>query len=351
MIEGEHLNLHELQLGRGERWLADSPGLFFAFAKHGEGSSCPPQAPLQLRRGDVWVSSNRLALIAGSTAAFVFWVFSVCLEQLLPLFAVGEISLLDPLADRFKAGRLLPASSYLATECHRLLADALGQDGLGHRAQLLRVAAVVLNDELRAVRSAPNGLDAAQKQLVLSFAKVSTDEFLELPIDELAGRFGCSRRHLNRLFQQYFHTSVAGLRMEMRLLRAVALLRDPQAKVIHVAAECGFNHLGLFNTCFRKRFGASPSEWRRSATTGLKRPARLGRRVFPNPVVNWLPLEVQAAVAACVEGTESIPGALVVSTDSLGRLSHAVADPKRFTITPHERTAASDGLTFKVSLQ
>ncbi len=52
----------------------------------------------------------------------------------------------------------------------------------------------------------------------------------------------------------------------MRLLKAVSLLVDPDAKIIHVAEKCGFNHLGLFNTCFKKRFGSSPGQWRKSAT-------------------------------------------------------------------------------------
>ncbi len=30
------------------------------------------------------------------------------------------------------------------------------------------------------------------------------------------------------------------------------------SKVINVATQCGFNHLGLFNTCFKRRFGISP---------------------------------------------------------------------------------------------
>ena len=34
--------------------------------------------------------------------------------------------------------------------------------------------------------------------------------------------------------------------------------------MIHVAEKCGFNHLGLFNTCFKKRFGASPEPWRKA---------------------------------------------------------------------------------------
>jgi AraC-like DNA-binding protein len=99
------------------------------------------------------------------------------------------------------------------------------------------------------------------------------DQLLGLSIEELAARFGCSRRHLNRLFHHYFGFSVGALRMEMRLLKAVSLLRDVNAKVINVAAQCGFNHLGLFNTCFKRRFGVSPGCWRKQAALEKSRPA------------------------------------------------------------------------------
>jgi hypothetical protein len=71
---------------------------------------------------------------------------------------------------------------------------------------------------------------------------------------------------LNRLFHEFFGFSVAALRMEMRLLKAVSLLRDPNIKVINVAEQCGFNHLGLFNTCFKRRFGQTPGQWRKAAS-------------------------------------------------------------------------------------
>jgi AraC-like DNA-binding protein len=94
-----------------------------------------------------------------------------------------------------------------------------------------------------------------------------------LPVEELAKKFNCSRRHLTRLFHQHFGVSVGALRMEMRLLKAVSLLADPEAKVIDVAEKCGFNHLGLFNTCFKRRFGSSPGQWRKSVTEAKSLPA------------------------------------------------------------------------------
>ena len=100
------------------------------------------------------------------------------------------------------------------------------------------------------------------------FEELSAAELLTLSVGDMAHKFSCSRRHLNRLFHQHFGCSVASLRMEMRLLKALSLLRDRSVKIIHVAEQCGFNHLGLFNACFKKRFGNTPSQWRKGASNG-----------------------------------------------------------------------------------
>ena len=100
---------------------------------------------------------------------------------------------------------------------------------------------------------------------------------------ELAGKFHCSSRHLNRLFHKHFGFSVAALRMEMRLIKAITLLRNRDAKVIHVAEECGFNHLGLFNSCFKHRFGTSPGRWRDANVPAHAQPPGLIRGRLPLP--------------------------------------------------------------------
>ena len=109
-------------------------------------------------------------------------------------------------------------------------------------------------------RLASNRSDERVAQI---FETLSADELVNLSVSELAEKFGCGRRHLNRLFHQNFGLSVAALKMEMRLVRAAACLRNEYAKVISVAEQCGFHHLGLFNTCFKRRFGTSPGQWRK----------------------------------------------------------------------------------------
>ena len=56
--------------------------------------------------------------------------------------------------------------------------------------------------------------------------------------------------------------------IELRLQRARQLLGDSDAKIINVAYDSGYRHLGLFNAMFKKRFGVTPSEWRRKCDKG-----------------------------------------------------------------------------------
>jgi AraC-like DNA-binding protein len=187
--------------------------------------------------------------------------FSVVLEDLFPLFASNEISVLHHVKANFRGCRTYPTSSKVAAECQPLFELAQTQSGLQERGQLLAIMAVILAEEFKNVHIQRSGRDWAEDHMIQVFDKLSSSELLTLSVDDLAAKFSCSRRHLNRLFHQHFGLSITSLRMELRLLKAVSLLRNPREKIINVAEQCGFNHLGLFNTCFKRRYGTSPGQW------------------------------------------------------------------------------------------
>ena len=270
MFKQDYLSLRLFRLRSGEKWGGADEGLIFIFPHSGSGQLVTPVSARELRPGEVLVvnGSAITRLGAADKEEVVFWSFSVRLEHLFPLFASHELGLLSGVSDELKAIRLYEAGSPVSVECHRLLTDMPPTFTLDHRGQLVRVATAILSAEFKRERSARTGFIGVEEHMTQVLEKLAFDEILNLSVDELAERFGCSRRHLNRLFHQYFGFSVASLRMEMRLLKAVSLLRDPGAKIIHVAEQCGFNHLGLFNTCFKRRFGVSPGQWRKARQEG-----------------------------------------------------------------------------------
>lgn len=272
MLGDDHFKLRLVRLQPSEQWVNQTRNedeFTFVFLKGGIAKYLFPNATQRLLPGNIVVFTKHSVgrLYAEEKSECVFATFSLLFEHLFPLFASNEIGLLHNVMANFKAGRIFMPGSTVAVECQPILEIAYTQPRLQQRSQLLRIVAAILSDEFKTVHGQRSGLDWAEDHMIQVFEKLSSAELLKLSVDELAAKFSCSRRHLNRLFHQHFGLSITALRMEIRLLKAVSLLRNPREKVINVAEQCGFNHLGLFNTCFKKRYGTSPGQWRKLALT------------------------------------------------------------------------------------
>ena len=353
MLAEDHLTLRLVRLKPTEEWLNKGVGLSFVFPKGGAGKCLCGALNQRLAPGDVLVVDGAVGgkLCAADRGEMAFACFSVSLEHLFPLFASNEICLLQGLTEDFKRAKLYPASSPLAMECHRLLGEVPPQFSLDHRSQCLRVAAAILTVEFKNVHSQRVGFIRPEDHMIQVFEKLSAADLVGLSVPELAGKFGCSRRHLNRLFHQHFGVSVAALRMEMRLLKAVALLRDPDAKVINVAEECGFNHLGLFNTCFKRRFGTSPGQWRKKAVPKEGRPAGLGDAnpncpLRINGLCPWTgqPEHHDAVPQQPAHARKAVPARAAMSVQGLNRSAELplLAGQERLNKDAATRTAAAN---------
>lgn len=297
-----YLTLKLMRLRRSEDWGPTAEGLSFVLVKGGRGSYSAGTNVRSLNCGDVLVVNPALAgKVLAHNGEIVFWEFSVRLEQLFPLFDANEVSLLRSLAEGLRHSRFYSSGSPVAKECHTLVESAPPQGNCTHRSQMLRVAASILSAEFADARNQRPDLRRGAYHTLNVFESLTTDDLLTLSVGDLAVKFGCSRRHLNRLFRQHFGSSVAALRMEMRLLKAVTLLSDPDIKVITVAEECGFNHLGLFNTCFKRRFGSSPGQWRKSTIYVLNPTARKIENKGVRPVSGDPQVVPHRSVASCVE--------------------------------------------------
>ena len=277
MFSADHLSLKLLRLRANEEWECPGKGFSFLFPTEGLGAYWVGPLAHLLNPGDVLVANGdpkgRVGVRNGGELAL--WLFSVSFEHLYPLFASRELGLLAEVSENLKRTRLYGASTAVARECHRLLKIAPPRLDFDHRTHLLRVAATVLSEEIKAAHATRSEQTRPDEHIAEALERLSASEILNLSVEELAHKLGFCRRHLNRLFHQYFGVSVSRLRMEMRMLKAVTLLRDPDSKIINVAEECGFNHLGLFNASFKRRFAISPGQWRNQSKAADPAPAGL----------------------------------------------------------------------------
>lgn len=86
-----------------------------------------------------------------------------------------------------------------------------------------------------------------------------------LSVDELAGEVELSPVRLRQLFRRDTGTGPKEYLAHLRLRRAVRLLRDPANRVKTVAEQCGFSTDHYFHLVFRKAFGCTPSQYRRTS--------------------------------------------------------------------------------------
>lgn len=82
-------------------------------------------------------------------------------------------------------------------------------------------------------------------------------------IDALAREVHISPYHFIRQFEALFGVTPHQYRIQVRLDRAKELLASRRRSVTAVCMEVGFSSLGSFSTLFTRRFGETPSAYRR----------------------------------------------------------------------------------------
>ena len=86
----------------------------------------------------------------------------------------------------------------------------------------------------------------------------------KLPIHSLAVYFGLSDSALYKLFATQFNASPKQILQELRLKQADYILRMETCTMKQVAAKAGFPTLAAFFEIFKKKYGCTPGEWKKS---------------------------------------------------------------------------------------
>jgi AraC-like DNA-binding protein len=266
MTSAGHLALIELRLSSSAEWRFDASGWCFLRVAEGLGYILGT-AKKQLGLGEVLVLSGETdaVLRASQLEPLKVDYFRICPELLGGILTLHEQHYLAGAAsDKASALRHFPATHNVSRQFGELCGHAQRGDGLLARGSMLQLFVSTFAADLAEPPADPGQRSDAAARFTALIESVAAEEIQRLSIHELASRCGCSERHLSRLFRGYFGISIRARLTEMRLLKAEQLLRGSTAKISQIAGESGFRHIGLFNAMFKRRFGKTPTELRRS---------------------------------------------------------------------------------------
>jgi AraC-like DNA-binding protein/mannose-6-phosphate isomerase-like protein (cupin superfamily) len=90
----------------------------------------------------------------------------------------------------------------------------------------------------------------------------------DISIEEIADVCGFSSSHFMKFFKKNMGDSFINYLNDYRLSMAARTLLSSDDNIIDIAADCGYDNLSYFNRIFKKKYGVTPSTYRKSSGSG-----------------------------------------------------------------------------------
>ncbi|GFE66169.1 helix-turn-helix transcriptional regulator [Litoreibacter roseus] len=146
-----------------------------------------------------------------------------------------------------------------------LIAAHAGQDRL-RRLQIDTSCQSMVTEILRAF-DAPT--DQVDRLSLTPWQRARLEEYLkeefcnDIDLAQLADVAGLSKYHFLRAFKSSFQRTPMAEVTERRLSHAADHLRENRLSITQIALKCGFSDHSHFSATFKRRFGVTPSRYRR----------------------------------------------------------------------------------------
>jgi AraC-like DNA-binding protein len=122
------------------------------------------------------------------------------------------------------------------------------------------VVGEALNDER------PLSLPVSTDPVVTEAADYTLAHLPQITVGEVSRAVNVSERTLRRLFDTRLGMSWRSYLLRARILRAMAMLAEPDRSVLDVSVAVGFDDVGAFARSFARHCGETPSAYKRRAS-------------------------------------------------------------------------------------
>jgi len=282
MTVDRHLVLQEITLPPAAEQFPKANGWVVVRVLEGDGYWLQRnQSARRLGAGDMLVTAPGISGVVRASALGVLKLqfFFVQPQLLTGLLTVAEWQQLEAIAANAVVPALVFASADTIAQKFSRLVENPAVTPLALRCRLLQLWADAMVQVLPAIAPENNDVRQLRERFRELVGRMPSAELCARSLGELAGQVGCSERHFRRLFREEFGVSLRVRQTELRLLRARQFLTESDAKITSIAFDSGYHHLGLFNSMFKKHFGMTPSEWRRTTRKSPPPPRKTGARI------------------------------------------------------------------------
>ena len=103
--------------------------------------------------------------------------------------------------------------------------------------------------------------------LVKLLSDMENPENFTLGTERMISLSGKSREHLSRCLKQHLGITPSEYINELRINYASNLLLHTNTPILDICFMCGFQSLSYFYKVFKRKYGQSPSEFRKKSST------------------------------------------------------------------------------------
>ena len=86
----------------------------------------------------------------------------------------------------------------------------------------------------------------------------------KITLSILSQKFGCCNATLTKTFKKEYNLSIMEYLCEVRLKKSEEMIQKTRKSFKEIAAECGFYDQNYFSKTFTKKYGCSPSDYKRA---------------------------------------------------------------------------------------
>jgi AraC-like DNA-binding protein len=263
-----HLQLEEIKVPPGQEWTDTAAVWHFLHVSGGAAYWLGDNRTRSLIEGEMIIVAPAVkgAVRASQIGEVTLHVFNFAPDLLCGLFTLAERHFFESSGgELLRSVQFLPSTHPANRQFAALIESDLKPNSLAQRIEALSLIAAVFDQDVAQHHTPVSLGTTALHRFHQLIAEMPDSEIINHSPEQLARLCGCSPRHFNRLFRKYFGASARARQTELRLLKARQLLCDTEAKIVQVAMDSGYRNLSLFNSLFKKRFGMTPSGWRRRA--------------------------------------------------------------------------------------